>query len=554
MNINLYEIISSSTALVLFMCVFLGYLLGKIRYKQFELGSTAGVLIVSLALGHFGFTAPPSVKDLGFIVFIYSVGVVAGPRFFSVLMENGVRYICLALFTAVSALFFTKTLVSFFEFDYGYAAGLMAGALTSTPTLAAAQDAVTSGVASPPLDMTPAEAAANVTEAYAITYIFGTIGLMLLVKVVPRLFRDDLVTSAQQVEERMNSKGSSVQVTHAAIRAYEVNNEDIIDKPLGQITHLQKWQTGILRIKRGEDFITITSDSTLKMGDRIAVGCNSKYLNNIHQFFGPEITDSDLVDLEINQVEIAVTSNEVAGKRISDLDLGTQYQAAIVRVVRSRVDLEPTPDLVLLKGDTITIKGVNEKLPGLQEFMGIQETDMEKTDLITFSLGIILGLLIAQITLQLGDISIGLGLSGGLLISGILIGYLRTSYPIFGGLPRAARWLLMELGLLFFMAGVGLNAGSGIWEALQSVGIQLFLCGVAVTIIPVLLTYAFGKWVLKLDSAILMGSITGAMTSTPALSMVNQEAKSSIPSLGYAGTYAFANVILTFCGSLIMRL
>ncbi|MEM1157531.1 MAG: TrkA C-terminal domain-containing protein [Verrucomicrobiota bacterium] len=554
MTIDLYELFAGSTALTLFLTVFLGYLVGKIHYRQFALGSTAGVLMISLTMGHFGFSAPAAIKDLGFIVFIFSVGMVAGPRFFSVLLENGVKYIGLALFTAVTALTLTKILAGIFQFEYGYSAGLMAGALTSTPTLAAAQDAVTSGAVTTPAGISSEEAAAHVTEAYAITYIFGTIGLMLLVKFVPRLFRDNLVASAKKAEAAMNMSGSDARIPNAAIRAYEVSNAVMTGKPITQIPELHQWEIGILKIKRHGEWIDLHQDCTLESGDRITVGFNAKNLAYVHPLFGPEITDGDLVDVEISEEELVVSSQQAAGKKISSLSLITRFQATIVRVVRSRIELEPSPDLVLLKGDTITIKGVSENMTALKEFMGIEEDALEKTDLVTFSLGIIAGLLIAQITIQLGEINIGLGLSGGLLISGILIGYLRTSYPVFGGLPRAARWLLMELGLLFFMAGVGLNAGAGIWEALQSVGPQLFVCGITVTVLPVLLAYAFGKWALRLEPAILLGGITGSMTSTPALSMVNEEAKSSVPSLGYAGTYAFANVILTLCGSLIMRL
>ena len=172
----------------------------------------------------------------------------------------------------------------------------------------------------------------------------------------------------------------------------------------------------------------------------------------------------------------------------------------------------------------------------------------------TFAFGIVLGLLIGLISLKIGNITIGIGTAGGLLLSGIVFGYLRASYPTFGRVPPAARYILMELGLMLFMVNVGIDAGGRVVDTLLAVGPTLVLCGVLVLILPVTIGYLFGAYVLKLNPALLLGSLTGAMTSTPALSAVQDAAKSSMPALGYAGTYAFANVLLTVAGTLMMIL
>jgi putative transport protein len=172
----------------------------------------------------------------------------------------------------------------------------------------------------------------------------------------------------------------------------------------------------------------------------------------------------------------------------------------------------------------------------------------------TFSFGIVLGIVLGVILVKVGNLSIGLGGAGGLLLAGILIGYLRSVHPTFGRLPAAARYLLMELGLMMFMASVGLKAGGGIGGALASVGPSLFLCGVVLTLSPVMAGYLFGRKVLNMNPALLLGSITGAMTSTPSLNVVSEAAQSPLPGLGYAGTYTFANVLLTFAGTFLMTL
>jgi len=207
-----------------------------------------------------------------------------------------------------------------------------------------------------------------------------------------------------------------------------------------------------------------------------------------------------------------------------------------------------------MKADILTVAGDSQAIERLAGRFGSIEKDIKETDLVTFSFGIVIGLLIGLISLKIGSINIGIGSAGGLLLSGIIFGYLRASYPTFGRVPPAARYIIMELGLMFFMVNVGINAGGGVVEALISVGPVLIICGIVVLIMPVVVGYLFGTFILKLNPALLLGSLTGAMTSTPALSALQDAAKSSMPALGYAGTYAFANVLLTLAGTLIMLL
>ena len=207
-----------------------------------------------------------------------------------------------------------------------------------------------------------------------------------------------------------------------------------------------------------------------------------------------------------------------------------------------------------MKADFLTVDGDSQAIERLAGRIGSIEKDIKETDLVTFSFGIVIGLLIGLISLKIGSINIGIGSAGGLLLSGIIFGYLRASYPTFGRVPPAARYIIMELGLMFFMVNVGITAGGGVVEALISVGPVLILCGILVLILPVVVGYLFGTFFLKLNPALLLGSLTGAMTSTPALSALQDAAKSSMPALGYAGTYAFANVLLTLAGTLIMLL
>ena len=196
--------------------------------------------------------------------------------------------------------------------------------------------------------------------------------------------------------------------------------------------------------------------------------------------------------------------------------------------------------------------GLEENVDLLGKKLGHVERDIAETDMVTFAFGIVIGVIVGLLSITVGQMSIGLGSAGGLLASGLTIGYMRSVKPTFGRLPEAVRWFLMDFGLLLFMAGVGLRAGGNILETLAEAGPLLVIAGIAVTLTPILLGYFFGRKILKINPVLLFGAITGSMTSGAALSVVTKAADSHMPSLGYTGAYAFANVLLTIAGSIIL--
>jgi putative transport protein len=209
-------------------------------------------------------------------------------------------------------------------------------------------------------------------------------------------------------------------------------------------------------------------------------------------------------------------------------------------------------EIVLERGDVLSLTGPHASLERVGEMFGHIEREVLETDLLTFAFGIAVGIVIGTLSIKIGGVSVGLGSAGGLLASGLTIGFLRSIHPTFGRMPGAVRWVFMELGLLFFMAGIGLRAGKEIVEALMTAGPLLFLSGVLVTVSPVVAGYLVGHYILRINPVLLLGGITGSMTSGACLSIVSQEAKSGMPALGYTGAYAFANVILTVAGSVIL--
>ncbi|MES0811104.1 TrkA C-terminal domain-containing protein [Roseibium sp. SCPC15] len=560
MTIDFAQIFHQDSVLVIFTIIAIGYLLGNIKIARFEIGVTGGVLLCALLFGHYGYKIDPIVQSIGFTLFIYSVGWQAGPQILNVLRQDGPRYLVLTVFMAAGSFLLVLALAGLVDLPNTFAAGLMAGSLTSTPTLVGAQNAVSSGLVTPPQGSSADSLIESISVAYAITYIFGTVGLLLVVKMLPNLLRVDLVAAAEAFakERGFSTKSNEKHVARPILRAYLVSNEAHQGKTISEILEATAGPhvslKSIYRIKRGNEIITPQFETVIELGDKIAVFATPEEHAKARELYGlsGEVLDRDLTDAVVDVAEVVVTNPEVVGKPLSEVGLYTKFGCYLTEMTRSQIAMPLSPGTVVQRGDVMVVAGERNALDRMVAAVGAEDRKAVETDLLTFAAGIVFGLIIGQITVKLGNVDVGMGTAGGLLISGICVGFLRANRPTFGRMPAAARFILMELGLLLFMVGVGLNAGGGIVEAVGSVGPVLFLCGVVVTCLPLLAGYGFGRLALKMNPALLLGALTGAMTSTPALGIVQQAAKSTVPALGYAGTYALANVLLTLAGTLIM--
>jgi putative transport protein len=558
MEVNLQELLSANVILLLFTVIGLGYLIGNIKIGKIQVGSTTGVLLAGLLFGHLGFSHTPGAGTFGFTLFIFSVGLQAGPSFFSVFLEDGMKYIALSAVVAITAVALTLALSSLVGLDYGLNAGLLAGALTSTPTLAGASDAVRSGLAAIPEGITAEQASNNISVAYAITYLFGTVGLIVFIRYFPVILRIDLPAEARKVAEkkglhRGRRRDKSEAERMPIIRAYQVS-DDHVGKTVEQVHMEKEKRFRPLRIRRGSELLEPEPGLELKKGDIASIVASLGSHQRAQEYIGKEVLDTELLNYQIASREIVVTNSQFQGKPVKDLNLISEYGCFATGLTRSAIDLPMDDNLILNKGDRLRVTGEEGHLEKLADAIGYVEEQIEETDLLTFAFGIVVGIALGMILIKIGNLSVGLGSAGGLLLTGILFGFLRSVHPTFGKIPAAARFILMELGLMLFMANVGLKAGSGVVEALTAVGPSIIICGIVVTLSPVIIGYFFGTYVLKLGPAILLGAITGAMTSTPSLNIVTTAARSSVPALGYAGTYTFANVFLTFAGTIIMTL
>ena len=555
----LHQLIADNAIFLLFLVLAIGYLIGNAKIGTFQLGSVAGVLIGGLLLGNFGFKSTPEIQSFGFVLFMFSVGYQAGPRFIQALKKDGRRYLAIAIIVSLTGFGLAYGLSKMLNFEPGISAGVMAGSLTSTPTLAAADDAAMNADPAIFEGFTIEEVRTNINTAYAITYIFGLVGLILAIRILPGLLKINLATEAEKLEkEDAASDGHPVfSSTDIMVRAFKLENTKFAGIPLKELYDRAKIQFTVQKVKREGELIELSLDTELQIGDHVSiVGVMDKRIIDqlSNEEIGPTVRDHELLHFDPETVRICITQKTANGTLLGDLATPLQYGSFVSRIVRMGIDIEVAATTELHRGDVLHVIGPSAGLEALGRKLGHVERTVEQTDLSTFSWAIVFGMFIGAIAISVGGVKLGLGSAGGLLVAGLLIGYLRSLFPVFGRVPDAARWVFTEMGLLIFMAGVGLRGGAGLIETLQQSGFALVGAGVLITMLPLFIAYFYGRKVLKMNPLMLLGAIVGAMTSGGALSVINDQSKSTVAGIGYTGAYAFANILLTIAGALIILL
>jgi putative transport protein len=546
----LLEFLRGQPVITLFLALAAGYAIGRIRIAGFSVGAVAGTLLVSLALGRYGFRISAGAQAVGFALFIFAVGYQAGPRFVEVLKSQGLRYFALAL--VVAAIGITTAVIAgkWLALPPGGTAGLLAGGMTTTPTLAAAQEAVHTGIAPIPAGISPEQVVTTIGTSYAITYIVGLIGILAIIRLLPRIMGIDLAVEARKLDAASHGEGA----VQLQARGYRVTRAEFCQPTIEELARRYWDGVAVIRLRRSGEWFKPAAGEHLQVGDEIyAYGDAAFFRAGIEQM-GEEIPLLSEIELSSTSTHVVVARRDAVGRTLADLDLARKHGLLVVEVRRDGMRLPIARNVPLQRGDILNIVGPKSAVVALADSLGPVEANAIETDMMTFALGIAAGSAIGLLSVTIAGVPLGLGSAGGLLAAGLLTGWFNSTRPTVGKFPDAARWVFMEFGLMVFMCGVGLQAGGEIVEAFREAGLALILSAAVVVTLPVIGGYLFGRKVLGLHPVLLMGALTGAMTSSASLSLVTSEADSATPVLGYTGTYAFANVILTVAGTLVMLL
>ena len=503
---------------------------------------------MSIALGQFGFRISAGAQAVGFALFIFSIGYQAGPRFLEILRSQGTRYLALALFVAAIGVLITWIAGKLISLPPGASAGLLSGGFTSTPMLAAAQAAVQSGHFALPDGWTADRVIASIGTSYAITYVVGTIGVIAVVSALPQLLGLDLVAEARRLEEIDNVEATE----NLQERAYRVENDEFCRPTIAELAERLWDNLSAVRIRRHQSWLKPATGDRLRKGDELYAYGPANFFRGGIDRAGPEIRIPEEADFAASWKRVVVIRDGAIGQTLRSLDLARRCGLVVSLVTRGGHTMPVVSDLQLERGDILTVSGPVWGISALPQLVGPVESDLIETDMTIFSFGIALGAAIGLVSINIAGIPLSLGMAGGLLLAGVAAGWLNSVRPSVARFPEAARSTLMEFGLLIFIAGVGLSSGGQIVETFKQAGAALLIASVFVVTLPLLLGYAFGRKVLGLEPVLLLGALTGAMTSGPALNLLARQARSSVPALGYTGTYALACIISTIAGTLIL--
>ncbi len=533
---SLADALLGNPLIALFAVIGFGLLLGNITVRGVNLGSS-GVLFTALALGHFGYQLPAAVGTIGLVLFVYCVGIGAGGRFFSAIAREGRNLAQLALIIVASGAAVAWAAGNLLDLPVGLVTGIFAGALTSTPALAASTEGLRDGGAD------------TVIIGYGIAYPFGVIGVVLFVQVLPRLLRIDLDKLAA---ETRSSSEADERVENVLV---EVANPNLAGKRIAESGLTTFNAVAVSRIWRDDRLDPLRYDDTFAAGQLLLLVGRPREIGIAIDYLGRRSDKKLVKDVETERQALLVTAKDVAGRTLRDLAPLKHFGVVVTRVTRLGLTFVPNADTRIERNDQLTTVGRPEDLKRFSEATGHRSQGFDETDLLSLTLGLTLGIIAGLIPLGLpGTASITLGMAGGPLFVALVLGHFGRVGRIVGHIPRNTRLLLQELGLVFFLADAGVRGGGELIATLQAYGLPLFLAGIAVTLVPLAIAMPFALRVLKMNPLQALGGICGGMTSTPALGALTTRTDSQIPVVSYASAYPVALITMTVFAKILIEL
>ena len=508
---------------VLFLIILIGFIIGRIKIKGISLDISA-VIFVALVFGHYGVVIPKDFQFLGLVLFIFTIGLQAGPSFFESFKMNGRDLAILSTILIISASLMAFVIIHFFGIDKNLVIGLLNGALTSTPGLAAAIDITGSPLAS---------------IGYGIGYPFGVIGVIIFVSLLPRILRVDLLEAEEKYKKEMLNSFPDILKKY-----FIVENENVIGKSLKELNIRFMTKAVISRILHKEKIIVPSPNIILSKGDIIKAVGSADSLNRMKLLIGSETSKEIPLDNNYDVRSLLVTNKEVVNKTLGQLNILNTYNATITRIRRSGINISPSPSSKLQFGDKLIVVCHKDNVKHVTRVFGNDDKKLSDTDFFPIATGIILGILVGKLSINLGSFSFSLGLTGGVLLIALILGRIGKTGPIMWTMTGASNQLLRQFGLLFFLAAVGTSAGSSLVETFTVYGVELFIYGILITLIPMIITTVIARYFFKMNILTLLGTLTGSMTSTPGLAAVDNMVDTDAPAIAYATVYPIAMVLL----------
>lgn len=548
--VNLFTAHSIAHAvLIIGLTIAMGLLLSRIKFGSVSLGVT-WVLFVGIILSHFGLGIDHQichfVKEFGLILFVYSIGLQVGPGFISSLKEGGIKLNSLAMLIIFLGCTTCYVIHLITGEDLTTMIGVLSGAVTNTPGLGAAQQAVSDTITDPDV----AAATTNrLASAYAVAYPLGVVGIIISMILIRYLFRIKLEREKVLAERSNAPKTIRIDL--------KVSNKGIIGKKIEDIAHITRSKFVVARMIRNGKQEIASANTILHEGDIMRVVISNRDVELVQSLIGESVQIDDkewqTSASNLEKRRILVTKSAINGKHISDLHIRESYNVTITRVVRAGIELVATYELRLQMGDVVVVVGRKNDLDQVAAILGNSVHRLDHPNLLPIFIGIFLGVLLGSVPIMLPGVPlpVKLGLAGGPLIVAILMARYGPNYKLVTFTTNSANMMIREIGISLFLAAVGLGAGEGFVSAIADGGYWWILFGVAITMLPLLITGIVARKACKLDYFSIMGLMSGAMTDPPALAYANSVSSNDRAAVAYATVYPLTMFLRIFTAQIL---
>ena len=557
----LHRLFTAEPLLALFLTVSLGYLVGRFKVGSFTLGGIAGTLLVGVVIGQLGVAIDPGIKAIFFALFIYAVGFQGGPQFFHALNRRSLNQLVSSFVMCATGLLCVLFAAWAFGLDRGMAAGLAAGGLTQSAIIGTAGDAISRLGLSPELTKTMQT---NVAVGYAVCYIFGSLGPILMVTwFLPMVMKWDIRGEAVKLaaslaggkQELEPGQFDAVRAVDTRVYAIAADSSTVGKTALALDGEMS--DASVEAIVRDGKSIDVDDATLVDAGDLVAVTGTPAVLEHLAVKFGREVDAPAGLRLVQENRELVLTNKALSGRTVGDIHDGanaaTRHGVFLTLVKRMGIELPLLNQLELRTGDELHLVGSPRDLDRVQGKLGYKISAAAATDFVFFGIGMLVGMLIGLIQFRLAGVPVSIGSGGGCLLSGLFFGWLRSVHPKFAALPMGASTFLRDFGLAVFVGIVGISAGPQALVAIQKSGLTLLMLGVCVTLIPQVVTFFFSYFVLRIRNPIeALACVAGGRSANPAFASLLAKAGNATPVVAFTVTYAVANVFLTLWGPVIV--
>ena len=576
----LFSTLKQYPEIAIFLTLGIGYYFGKFTYKGIGLGAVTATLLAGVVIGQIGITIAQPLKATVFLMFLFAVGYAVGPQFVRGVARDGVPQALFSTVQCLLSLLVPVAIAKLAGYDLGYASGLYSGSQTISAAMGLSTDAINRA------GMAADQAKALIDSmpvAYAVTYMFGTMGSAIVIAVLgPKLLGINLEAACKDYEQKQGGVkelgGPGTAWRRWEVRAFRVApggkaaGLSVLEaEAMASQAHLAGKGAGlqgvaaatearlfVLRVRRSNGTIEeAASDTVLREGDVVAVAGAREVLVSVFGANAVEVDDRELLAVPVEGIDVLVSNKAIDGKTLNDLVQMPETRGVFLRKITrgaTATDIPILPTTTINRGDLFTIVGRTQDTNKAVKLLGVADRATDVTDMAFVGAFIVIGALFGSLVLNIGGVPLTLSTAGGALIAGIIGGWLRSVRPSFGRIPTPTIWFMNSVGLNIFIAIVGISAGPGFVNGLKTQGAGLFLWGALATTVPLILGMFIAKYLFRFHDALTLGIVSGSRTTTASLGLVCDQAKSQVPALGYTVTYAVGNTLLTIWGMVLIIL